>query len=150
MRDVEYLEAVNMKTLANIRRGYLKIIGVILGVSVPPGTFGRGLSIPHYGSIVVNDKVRGGRYCRIHSSTNIGQADGGAPIFGEGVYIGPGAVISGPIRVGNGVVVGANSFVNKSVSDNSVVGGVPAKIIGSSLERSPMPPWILEAVRSDV
>ena len=33
------------------------------------------------------------------------------------------------IKIGNNVIIGANSVVTKSIPDNSVVAGVPARII---------------------
>lgn len=54
-----------------------------------------------------------------------------APQIGNDVYIGPGAVIFGDITIADGCYIGANAVVNKSISEtNSVVVGVPAKVIG--------------------
>ena len=50
-------------------------------------------------------------------------------IFKNDVWIGVNAVIRRGVTVGNGAVVGANSFVNKEVPDFAVVGGCPARII---------------------
>ena len=52
-----------------------------------------------------------------------------APIIGDNVFIGAGAKILGPIKIGNGAVIGANAVVTKNVPDNCTVVGVPAKII---------------------
>ena len=48
---------------------------------------------------------------------------------GNDVYIGYGAIIIGPCRIGNGVVVAAGAVVKGDVPDYCIVGGVPAKII---------------------
>ena len=40
-----------------------------------------------------------------------------------------GATVCGKIHIGNNVIIGANSFVNKSFPDNVVIAGVPAKVI---------------------
>jgi len=53
------------------------------------------------------------------------------PIIGNNVYIGPGAIISGPVIIEDNVIVAANAVVNKSIKSNTIVAGVPAKIIGS-------------------
>lgn len=53
------------------------------------------------------------------------------PEIGDDVYISAGARIIGKIRVGNNVIIGANAVVNKDVPDNSIVAGVPAKVIRS-------------------
>lgn len=99
------------------------------GLSVPIGVAGPGLAIAHYGSVVINSDVRIGRNFRIHSSTNIGSNKQGVPTIGDDVYVGPGAVIYGPISVGSGSVIGANSVVNSNVPPNVTVAGSPARII---------------------
>ncbi|QNM43761.1 serine O-acetyltransferase [Shouchella clausii] len=101
-----------------------------LGFTVPINVFGAGLNIPHHGTIVVNSRSRVGENCRIHTSTNIGGTGDAVPIIGNDVYIGPGAKIFGGITIADGVSIGANSVVNKSVTEKgATVAGVPAKII---------------------
>lgn len=53
----------------------------------------------------------------------------GIPKIGNNVYISAGARILGGITIGNNVIIGANAVVIKDVPDNSIVAGVPAKII---------------------
>ena len=48
---------------------------------------------------------------------------------GNDVWIGMGAKILPGVTIGNNVVVAAGAVVNKDISDNSIVGGVPAKVI---------------------
>lgn len=100
-----------------------------LGMSIPPGVFGPGLCIQHYGTIVVNDKARFGAWCTIHTSTNIGERNGSAPVGGESVYIGPGAILYGGITIGDRVMIGANSVLNSDVPSGVSVAGAPARII---------------------
>jgi serine O-acetyltransferase len=101
------------------------------GISIPPGVFGPGLAIAHYGSIVVNSDCRVGANCRIHSGTNIGSTADGVPEIGDDVYIGPGAVIFGPVKVGNRSVIGANAVVNRDVPPSVTVAGAPARIVAN-------------------
>ena len=54
----------------------------------------------------------------------------GSPDIGNKVYIASGAVITGKIKVGNNVLIAANSFVNFDVPNNSIVIG--NKIIKSN------------------
>ncbi|BBK75633.1 glycosyltransferase [Clostridium butyricum] len=50
-------------------------------------------------------------------------------VIGENSWIGINATIIGNVRIGKGCVVGANSYVTRSIPDYSVVGGSPAKIL---------------------
>lgn len=51
--------------------------------------------------------------------------------IGDGVWIGAGAVILKGVNIGKGAVVAANSVVNRDVTENEIVGGVPARQIGT-------------------
>jgi serine O-acetyltransferase len=93
---------------------------------------GYGLSLPHYGSIVINANCKIGENCRIQNNVNIGAPGGSnkAPIIGNNVYIGPGAVIYGDIVIADNCYIGANAVVNKSFTEPySVIAGVPAKLV---------------------
>ena len=48
---------------------------------------------------------------------------------GNDVWIGCNVTIRRGVKIGNGAVIGANSFVNKDVPDFAIVGGNPASII---------------------
>lgn len=49
----------------------------------------------------------------------------------DNVFIGSKTTILGNVRIGKNVIVAAGSLVNKDVPDNSVVAGVPAKVVES-------------------
>jgi acetyltransferase-like isoleucine patch superfamily enzyme len=54
------------------------------------------------------------------------------PVFiGNDVWIGAQAVISAGVTIGNGAVVAAGAVVTADVGNYEIVGGVPAKVIGS-------------------
>lgn len=48
------------------------------------------------------------------------------------IYVGPGAVIQGPVIIEDNVIIAPNAVVNKSIPKNAIVAGVPARIIGWS------------------
>ncbi|MDD5359053.1 MAG: acyltransferase [Sulfurovaceae bacterium] len=50
-------------------------------------------------------------------------------IIGNNTYIGPNAVISKGVTIGDYVVIGANSFVNEDIPSNSKAFGTPTKLI---------------------
>lgn len=107
-------------------------ISLKTGISIPKNTCEKGLTLYHYGSIVINAACHIGENCCIMNNVNIG-ANGGslkAPQIGKDVYIGPGAVIYGNITIADGCYIGANAVVNKSFEiPNSVIAGIPAKVI---------------------
>jgi serine O-acetyltransferase len=53
----------------------------------------------------------------------------GCPVFGDNVYIAPGAKVAGKIRVGNNVKIGANVVLERNVPDNAVVQLRPALVV---------------------
>lgn len=105
-----------------------------LGISIPPDTkIGSGFYIGHFGGIVVNGRSIIGKNCNISQGVTLGQANRGPnkgyPTLGDNIYIGPGAKIVGAVKIGNNVAIGANCVVTKDIPDNSVVVGIPGKII---------------------
>ena len=94
---------------------------------------GSGLYIGHIFGIVLNPKVVIGKNVNLSQGITIGVANRGPrkgyPTIGNNVYIGPGAVIIGNIKIGNNVAIGANCVVTKDIPDNAVAVGIPAKII---------------------
>ena len=108
-----------------------------LGFTIPANVFDEGLRIWHYGNIVVNGQAKVGRNCVMHGDNCIGNNgfDKKAPRIGNNVDIGVGAKIIGDIEIADGIIIGANSVVNKSfLEPNVVIAGVPAKIIKNKLE----------------
>jgi len=94
---------------------------------------GGGLYIPHLIGIVIHEDTVIGKNCNISQNVTIGHLKRGerkgSPTIGDNVYIAPGAVILGKIKIGNNVIIGANSVVTKDIPENAVAAGVPAQII---------------------
>ncbi len=63
--------------------------------------------------------------------TNPTTGDGGKrhPTIRSGVVIGSGAQVLGPIEIGEGAKIGANSVVTKDVATGQTVVGIPAKAV---------------------
>lgn len=98
-------------------------------------TIGNNTTFHHHGcGCVVHANAIIGDNCHIFSNVTLGsrwsngKLDGGAPIIGNHVLIGAGAVILGNITIGDNVSIGANAVVLKDVPDDSIAVGVPAKI----------------------
>lgn len=56
-------------------------------------------------------------------------AEGGDITIGNDVWIGMDSTILGGVTIGNGSVIAAGSIVTKSIPENVLAGGVPAKVI---------------------
>lgn len=111
-----------------------KIIEIITGISIPASSIiGHSLYIGHFGGIILNSDAVIGSNCNISQGVTIGVSGigdkRGVPLIGNNVYIGTNSVVCGRIKVGDNVLIGACSLVNKDIPDNSVVQGVPAQII---------------------
>ena len=114
----------------------------LCGFHIPPNAFGEGLSIAHWGPIVVHPNARIGKNCRIHQCVTIGATNGRyeAPVIGNNVFIGPCSSIIGEITIGNDIAIGANSVVTKSFTDDGItIAGVPAKKISDNNSHSNLP-----------
>lgn len=137
LRYTEYYHNT-LKTNLLHRGGYLlyKVRlhnqAVKLGFTIPLNVCDSGLSIAHYGSIVISANAHIGKNCHIHSGVNIGASAGRpeAPIIGDNVYIGPGAIVFGNIKIADNVTIGANATVNKSCEEErAVLAGSPASVV---------------------
>jgi serine O-acetyltransferase len=112
-----------------------KIIRILSGVQIPRGTvIGKGLFLPHFGTIVLNKKAVYGDFLTVYHGVTVG-AKGGAsddlnnPTIGNNVRLSTGSIILGDVSVGDNVTIGAGSVVVKSIPSNSIAVGNPAKTI---------------------
>ena len=125
------------KLRALVYKNLLLSLGCKLGWSVEPNCFGPGLCIVHYGTVVVSPYARIGSNARVHVDVVVGASGGKhvAPYIGDNVYFGPGCKIYGKVLLGDNVVIGANSVVNKSFEENNILlVGVPAEIKHRNIE----------------
>lgn len=111
----------------------LKLLSQILtGIDLPcEAVVGRRFCIEHFGGIIISGDTVFGDDCIIRNGVTVGlrrTGQRGAPVIGDRVDIGAGAVILGDIRIGDDVSIGANAVVLESVPDNSIAVGVPAQI----------------------
>lgn len=97
---------------------------------------GKGTQFGYGGiGVVIHKRAVLGENCVIGTNVTIGgrSKSKGVPVIGDSVYIATGAKILGNITIGNNCVVGANAVVIKSIPDNCMVAGIPAKIIKTGI-----------------
>jgi serine O-acetyltransferase len=124
-----------------VARFLSQVMRSITGIEIHPGaTLGRRVFIDHGMGVVIGETTVVGDDCVIYQGVTLGAgaaARKGAatrgkkrhPTLGSGVVVGSGAEIQGDIVVGNNVQVASGSIVLKDVPDNSVVVGVPGRVL---------------------
>lgn len=124
---------------------HLKLLGRLVaelarqmtGVEIhPAAVLGTGVFIDHATGVVIGETAEVGNDVTIYHGVTLGgtSLDPGKrhPTVGDGVTIGAGAKVLGPITIGDGSQIGANAVVVKEVPPGSVVVGVPGQIVGRS------------------
>lgn len=112
---------------------YAKYIGVNIGKGVVCDK-NCWSSEPYLIKVGDNSKVSGARIFT-HGGGRVARGEYpdfdvfGKVLIGSQVYIGHGSIILPGVTIGNNVLVAAGSVVTKSIPDNMVVGGNPAKIL---------------------
>lgn len=94
------------------------------GFSIGQNSLDYGVTIPHYGTIVINEASHIGPFAVIHTSNCIA----GGKNIGEGFYLSSGSQLVGEFDIGDNVTVAAHSLVNKSFGNNVLIAGSPAAV----------------------
>lgn len=94
------------------------------------GTIGPGLVIQHGHSTRIAPRSAG-KNLMVWQNVTIGKdrSGGKAPVLGDNVKIMTGSLVFGDISIGNNVIIGGGTVLYKSVPDNCVVVGNPARIV---------------------
>ena len=108
----------------------------LTAIDIHPGAIiGRNFFIDH-GFTVIGETAEIGDNVTIYQNVTLGGTNpttgvGGKrhPTLRDGVVIGSGAQVLGPINVGAGARVGANAVVTRDVLPNTTMVGIPAKAV---------------------
>jgi serine O-acetyltransferase len=104
------------------------------GIEIHPGAqIGRRLFIDHGMGVVIGETAVIGDDCTLYHSVTLGGTSWRKgkrhPTLGNGVVIGAGAKVLGPITVGDGARIGSNSVVLKNVPPGTTVVGIPGHVV---------------------
>ena len=130
-RVLSFFQAKGVPLLPALMR--LRILRKYGADFVPGSVIGPGLNIQHPQGIVVGQGVRIGSNCTILQNVTFGEklsnVKGSYPTIGDNCTFGSGAVVIGDVTLGENVFVGANAVVTKSFGPNSIIAGIPAKLL---------------------
>ncbi|GAB2521022.1 serine O-acetyltransferase EpsC [Paramicrobacterium agarici] len=101
------------------------------GIEIHPGArLGRRVFIDHGMGVVIGETAEVGDDVMLYHGVTLGGKGGGKgkrhPTLGDGVTVGAGAKVLGPVVIGGGCIIGANAVVTKDAPPRSIVVGVPA------------------------
>lgn len=104
---------------------------------------GHSTNVNGLSKILVAESVRIGSECTFswevqildndfHAMTQNGKEkpSKGPIVIGDRVWVGTGAIILKNVTIGDGAVIAAGAVVNRNVPANSIVAGLPAKVVG--------------------
>lgn len=103
-------------------------------IEIHPGAkIGKNLFIDHGSGVVIGETTIIGNDCTLYQQVTLGGVSLNKvkrhPTLKNNVIVGCGAKVLGNIVIGENVKIGAGSVVTKSVEDNDIVVGIPAKSI---------------------
>jgi serine O-acetyltransferase len=125
------MQSARRHHLGVLEMAFNKINSALLGCVIGRGAeFGPGFVLIHSDGVVINGSVRGGSGVHIEHQVTIGAEKRASPVLGDGVFIGAGAKVIGPVNIGAEARVGANAVVVHDVPPGSTVVGVPAREVG--------------------
>jgi serine O-acetyltransferase len=131
----------------------------LTGIEIHPGAkIGRRFFIDHGMGVVIGETAEIGNDVLIYQGVVLGgttlQKKKRHPTIGNNVVIGTAAILLGPITVGDGARIGANSVVVGSVPPGAVVVGVPGRVVedrqktsAMNLEHGKLPDPFSDAIR---
>ncbi|WOQ68708.1 serine O-acetyltransferase EpsC [Microbacterium limosum] len=115
-----------------LARAGSQITRALTGIEIHPGArIGRRFFIDHGMGVVIGETAEVGDDVMLYHGVTLGgrTRDSGKrhPTLGDGVAVGAGAKVLGPITIGAGSVIGANAVVTRDAPEDSVLTGIPAK-----------------------
>ncbi len=135
LRKCEYHYNNNNKLRHLFYKIKLRRLSLRYGIHIPFNVCGFGLRLYH---IVGNGGIRLhakkiGNYCGFNTGVMMGSRNPGEhlPVIGDNVTFCPGSMAFGAVYIGDNAYIAPNAVVVKDVPSNTIVGGVPAKVIKS-------------------
>ena len=115
-------------------RAFSHVGRFLTGIEIHPGaTIGRRVFIDHGMGVVIGETAIIGDDCTLYHGVTLGGTSWNKgkrhPTLEQGVVIGAGAQVLGPIIIGKNAKIGSNAVVVKNVPENATAVGIPARIL---------------------
>ncbi len=154
-RLAHYLWKHRLRLLARFVSHYARFL---TGIEIHPNAvIGKRFFIDHGAGVVIGETAEIGEDVLIYQGVVLGgttlEKKKRHPTIGNNVVVGSAAILLGPIIVGDGARIGANSVVVRSVPPGAIVVGVPGRVVGDrgepimDLEHGKLPDPFSEAIR---
>jgi serine O-acetyltransferase len=106
----------------------------LTGIEIHPGAkIGRKFFIDHGMGVVIGETTEIGDNVTLYHGVTLGGTTWKKikrhPTIGNNVVIGAGAKVLGPVKIGDNSKIGANSVVVNEIPPNSIVVGIPGKVV---------------------
>ena len=132
----------------------------LTGIEIHPGaTIGRGLVIDHGTGVVIGETAEIGDDCTLYQGVTLGGTgkDEGKrhPTLGNGVMVGAGAKVLGPVKVGDNAKIAAGAVVLQDIPADGTAVGIPARVarvrgkrVASDLDQVNIPDPVQQELRA--
>ncbi len=129
---------LKLKWLARFVSGFARWF---TGIEIhPAASIGERFFIDHGMGVVIGETAEIGNDVTLYHGVTLGgtswQQGKRHPTLGDGVVVGAGAKVLGPIEIGDNARIGSNAVVVKSVSTNETVVGIPGRAVNKKQDET--------------
>lgn len=126
----------------------------LTGIEIHPGaTIGRRFFIDHGMGVVIGETAEIGDDVTMYHGVTLGGTSWKEgkrhPTLGNGVVVGAGAKILGPIHIGDNAKIGSNAVVVKDVPAGATAAGIPARILDDAKKAAGFNPYAVGNDQND-
>ena len=142
-RVANFFSIANLDLIARIISQFSRFL---TGIEIhPKAKIGKNLFIDHGMGVVIGETSEIGNDVTIYHNVTLGGISPSInsdnqrnlkrhPTLKDGVVVGSGAQVLGPLVVGKNYKIGSNAVITKDVPENAVMVGIPAKNVGTTNE----------------
>lgn len=125
---------LNEKGMPLTARAISQLTKALTGIEIHPAAkVGKRVFIDHGSGVVIGETAEVGDDCTIYQGVTLGGTGKHQgkrhPTLGEGVMVGAGAKVLGPVNIGAGAKIAAGAVVLNDIPEDSTAVGIPAKVV---------------------